>query len=162
MRQRCKVARRANGTLFRDHRDHAFFQHVFDEGDDFKPHAGSAATERNQLQRHDEAHDIFRKRFADAAAMRQDQIALERGDIARRNTDRGKLSEAGIDAVNGFVPCCDFRNASRSLFDACVKSRVDADGETLAIDCFKCFKRHAAGLQYEGHGKLPKSASRKT
>lgn len=96
---------------FRGSSGSRLFQHVFDEGDDFKPYAGCAATERNQLQRHDETHDVFRKRLADAAAMREDQIALQGGDIACRDADRGEFSEARIDAVNRLVACRDFRNA---------------------------------------------------
>ncbi|MCY1249876.1 hypothetical protein D9M72_634510 [compost metagenome] len=39
MSERCEIARSANRTLGRDHRDHAFFEHGFDEGYEFKPHA---------------------------------------------------------------------------------------------------------------------------
>ncbi len=71
-----KIAGSADGALLRNDRDHAFFQHGFDQADEFRAHTGSAATERDQLQRHDEAYDIFRQRVPDAAAMGQDQIAL--------------------------------------------------------------------------------------
>ncbi|MNL31108.1 hypothetical protein D3C87_1528790 [compost metagenome] len=69
MGKRCEIARRSDRTLFRNGRDDTLFQHVLNQPHQFQPHAGGAATERNQLQRHDQAHDIFRKRRTDAAAM---------------------------------------------------------------------------------------------
>ncbi len=39
-------------------------------------------------------------RLAHAAAMRQDQVALQRGGILRRDLDRGEFAKAGIDAVD--------------------------------------------------------------
>ena len=63
-----------------------FVEHAFDQADDFEPDAGRAAAKRNEFQRHDQADDVFSQRLADAAAMRQDEIALQGGDIGRRRS----------------------------------------------------------------------------
>jgi hypothetical protein len=64
--------------------------------------------------------------------MRQDQIALERGDIGRRDLDRGEFAEAGIDAVDRLVAGGDFRNARGCLFDAGVERRGRDGWSTFA------------------------------
>ncbi|MCY1553301.1 hypothetical protein D9M68_897710 [compost metagenome] len=76
MGQRRQIPRRANRALFGDHRNDAVLQHVFDQGDQFHPYARRATPKRQELQRHDQAHDAFRQRRTDAAAVRQDQVAL--------------------------------------------------------------------------------------
>jgi hypothetical protein len=46
-------------------------------------HARGAAPEREQLERHHQPHVAAGQRLADAAAMRQDQVALQRGRVLR-------------------------------------------------------------------------------
>ncbi len=161
MSERCEIARSTNRTLGRDHWYHAFFKHGLDECNEFEPHARCTTAKRNEFQRHDEAHDVFAQRFTHATAMRQDQIALKCCHVFGSNTDRGKLTKAGIDAINRCIARGDFGDACRCLFNALMKGRINAGGEIAAIDLFKYAKRNAAGTKNEGHGKLHKSASRK-
>ena len=55
---------------------------------------------------------------ANAAAMREDQIALQGRDVGRVDLDRGEFAEAGVDAVDGRVAGGDFGDAGGSLEDA--------------------------------------------
>ncbi len=134
----------ADGALFRNDRDHAFFQHGFDQADEFRAHTGSAAAERDQLQRHDHAHDIFRQRVTDAAAMGQDEIALQRSDIRRIDPDRGKFAEPGIDAIDRRIPGGDFGNSFRCRFDAGMKGRIELCRRAMPVDRLESGKRHCA------------------
>jgi hypothetical protein len=89
MGEGCEIAGGADGALFRDQRHDALFQHGLDQPYQLQPHARSAAPERDQLQRHDQAHDVFRQGSADAAAMRQDEVALQGGGVGGVDLDRG-------------------------------------------------------------------------
>ena len=87
MGKRRKVARGTDRPLCRDHRQDALGQHAFDQGDQRGPHPRRAAAQRQKLQRQDQPHDAVVQRIADAAAMRQDQVALKRCHIAPVDAD---------------------------------------------------------------------------
>jgi hypothetical protein len=65
---------------------------------------------------------------AGAGRVRQHDVALERGEIGRRNVDRGELSEAGVDAVDGspLATIADTAAAERSIAGRQFRSRVGA------------------------------------
>ena len=56
VRERREIARRADRALLRHHRDHAAVEHLLHEGERFGPHAGRAAREARELQRHHQPH----------------------------------------------------------------------------------------------------------
>jgi hypothetical protein len=57
--ERGEVAGGADRAFFRDDRNDPFSEHAFDEFDQLAADAGSATAERQEFQRHDEAHDVF-------------------------------------------------------------------------------------------------------
>ncbi len=87
-----EVARGADGALRGDDGRDARGQHLFQQGHDLPPHAGGAAAEGEELQRHHQAGDRAGHRIAHAAAMRQDQVALQGGGVLRAAI----LSEASL------------------------------------------------------------------
>ncbi len=140
MGKRCKIAGGADRALFRDDRNDAARHHRFDQPHNVEPDAGGTTAERNELQRHDETHDIFRQRLADAAAMGKDEIALECGDIGAVDLDRGKFAEAGIDAVNRRIAGSDLGNAFRRLEDPRIKRRIEFCRNAGPVDGGKILK----------------------
>ena len=107
--------------------------------------AGCATTERDQLQRHDQADDVFSQRLADAAAMREDQIALQGGDIGGVDLDARQFAEAGIDAVDRRVAGGDLGDAGGSLLDALVERGVKPGRFAGPVDGFEGRKRTEPG-----------------
>lgn len=134
MRQRRQIAGSAHGTFLGNDRNDALDQHRFDKADQFRAHARSAAAERDQLQGHDQADNVFRQRVADTAAMRQDQIALERPHIGGVDADRSKLAEPGVDAIDRRAAGCDFGDARSCGCNPLVKRCIEPDRRALPID----------------------------
>ncbi len=56
VRERREIAGGADRPLARDHRDHGARQHGFEHGERARPHAGGAAAEARELERHHQAH----------------------------------------------------------------------------------------------------------
>lgn len=156
MGQRREIAGSADRTLFGNDGNDTFLKHGFDQPHQFQPHAGSAAAERNQLQRHDQPHDIFRKRCADPAAMRQDEIALQRRHIGRVDLDGGKFAETGIDAVDRRIAGSNLRDAGCCLFNAGIEAAVELCRTVFPVYGGKLGKRHGAWMKgdgFYGHGE---------
>jgi hypothetical protein len=108
--------------------------------------------QRNQFQRHDQADDVLRQRRANAAAMRQDQVALQGGHVLRRDAHRGEFSEAGIDAVDRVAACCDLADPlCRALGNAGPKTCRRARRDIGAVDRFQIGQRNRAGVKRDGH-----------
>ncbi|MCY1515889.1 hypothetical protein D9M68_504930 [compost metagenome] len=146
MGERGEVAGSTNRALLGNDRDYALFEHGFDQTHEFETDAGGAATERNELQRQDQTHDVFGKRLAHAAAMRQDQIALKRRDIGAVDLDRGEFAEAGVDAVDRGIAGDDFGDAAGRLLDSGVKGRVQTSRLSGPVDGFEVAKGHGARM----------------
>ena len=100
MRQRRQIAGRAHRSLLRHQRINAARQHGLQLLDDFAANARRAAPQRDDLQRHHQAHDRFWRRRPYPAAMRYDQVSLQQRRLVRRNSLRRQFSEPGIDAVD--------------------------------------------------------------
>src|SRR5690606_27779213 len=73
VRQRREIAGGTDRALFGNDRNDAPLQHGLDERHGFGPHAGGAATHRNELQCHHQPHDFRRKGGGGGAAKRGDQ-----------------------------------------------------------------------------------------
>ena len=92
MRQRREIARRADRALFRDDRHDALRQHRLDQRDQFR---AARRTRRGRARSSFSAMTSRtisrRKRRADAAAMRQDQVALQGRDVVGGDPDRWRV-----------------------------------------------------------------------
>jgi hypothetical protein len=155
MGERGKVARCADRALFRDQRHHALFQHAFDQAHQLKPHTGSATAQRNELEGHDQAHDIFRHGSADAAAMRQDEVALQGGGVGGVDLDRGQLAEAGVDAIDRLVAGGDGGDAGRCLLDCRIEAAVEDGILAVPVDRGQIGQRYGTGMKRDGHAWFP-------
>ena len=155
MGERREIAGGADGALFRDDRDDALFEHRLDQPHQFEPHAGSAAAERDQLQRHDQADDVLRQRLADAAAMREDEVALQGRDIGGVDLDGGQFAEAGIDAVDRRIAGGDLGDAGSGLGDAGVEGGIEPGRLAGPVDGFELFQRDGARVESDGHRSSP-------
>ena len=100
MRQRRKIAARAERALLRDHRMHAAVQHGKQRFERRQADAGIAACKRVAPQQHRPAHDLARQRRAHAAGMADDQIALKRSCLLLGDKRVGKFAEAGRQTVD--------------------------------------------------------------
>src|SRR6056297_2361086 len=65
--------------------------------------ASGATPERDQFEHHHQPSRRLVQHLANAAAMRQDQVALQGLGLVGRNLDAGQFAKAGVDAVNGRV-----------------------------------------------------------
>ena len=88
---------------------------------------------------------------ADAAAMRQDEVALQGRRVGGVDPDRGEFAEAGIDAVDGCIAGRDRGNAGGGLFDGGIAGGIHPHGIIAAIDFFQRGQRHAAGGENKRH-----------
>ena len=61
---------------------------------------------------------------SDAAAMRQDQVALQSGCVLGRNLNRGEFAKAGIDPVDRIRPRDGLSNARMGAFNCGVACGV--------------------------------------
>ena len=153
--ERCEVAGRADRSLLRNERNDPARQHVLDELDDVHPHAGRAAAQRQQLQRHHQADDLLREWRADAAAMRQDQVALQGLDVVRRNADACKFAEPGVDAIDRFVAARDAADPGRRLLDAGMAGWVEANRRHLPPETLQVGDGDLSWLQDKRHSISP-------
>ncbi len=71
-----------------------------EEGHRRRPDTRGPLAQAGQLQGHHQASDRHRHRFADAGGVRQDEVPLERREVAGRDPHAGQLAEAGVDAVD--------------------------------------------------------------
>ena len=109
------------------------------------------ATQRQKLQRQDQPHDAALQRIADAAAMRQDQVALKRRHIAPVDADRGELAEAGVDAIDRLIPGDDAGDAVGGAGNPGMGRGVEGNGGAVPVDVLKIGERGLAGGQGAGH-----------
>ena len=82
-----------------------------------KRDARRAAAERQQLQHHHQPGGGAVQRLTDAAAMGQDQIALQCCRVFRCDLDAGQFAEAGIDAIDSFAAARRLATRSAARFD---------------------------------------------
>ena len=118
-----------------------------EQADELQPHARRAAAERNQFQRENQPHDVFRQRRADAATVGQDQVALERPHVPGVDADARQLAEAGVHPVDREVTRRDLRDAHRPGGDGGVAGGVEPCRFAGAVHPFEHGERHAARLK---------------
>jgi hypothetical protein len=148
VRQRREVAGRADRSLCRDNRNDVVCQHGFEQRDGFWPHAGRALREAGELQRHHQPRDRNRHRFADASCMGQHDVTLQCFEVRGWNAHAGKLSEAGVDAVDRLALGNDARNRGRTRGDFRLAGRIERR-HCASIDGAPVGKCRVAGFQNE-------------
>ncbi|MGY4502988.1 hypothetical protein ACVWYH_006945 [Bradyrhizobium sp. GM24.11] len=130
VRKRREIAGGANRALLRHQRIHTSRQHRLKLLDHRAAHAGGAAPERDDFERDHQAHDRLRRRRANAAAMRDDEVALEQRGLVGRNPLRRQLSEAGVDAIDGSSSLRGLRDDRRGRIDARPECGIEHHGCT--------------------------------
>ena len=128
MRERRQIAGRAYRSLLRHQRTNAVRQHGLELLDDFAANARSAPPQRDDLQRHHQAHDRFGRGRPYPAAMRHNEVSLQQRRLVRRNSFRRQFSEPGIDAVNRRLRTRGLRNNGRCRLDARPERWIEHDG----------------------------------
>src|SRR5688572_11274288 len=100
MRQRGEVTRRADGPLRRNDGGDARSEHRLDQSNGLDTDPGGALTEAGELERHHQPDDRDRRGLPHPGGMREDDVALERGEIGALDADAGELAETGVDAID--------------------------------------------------------------
>ncbi len=119
VRQRCEIARCADRSLCRDARIDLLVGQGQQRLNHFPADAGIALRKRCRFHYQNQPHNLIAQGFAGAGAMRQDQVALEFGQLVVVDTDAGELAEAGIDRVD--------RPAGRNQMRDRCKAGIDRD-----------------------------------
>ena len=101
MRQRGKVAARAQRSFGGNPRRHLSVQHLDQQTRDLRPDARVATGEHVGAEQHHRADDLDGQRLTDADETRQDEIARELPRLVRLDTDARERAKAGIYAVDG-------------------------------------------------------------
>ena len=78
--------------------------------------------------------DGVRQRLADAAAMRQDQVALQRRVSSAAIMTDGEFAEAGVDAIDRLVPAAAWATSAAAASIAGRRGGVRAGGQAPALD----------------------------
>ena len=126
------------------------------QGIDHGPaNARSAAPEGEQLQRDHQPRFGAGQGRADAAAMAQDQLALQRPRILGVNLAAGQFAKAGVDAVNGRLAHGRPTHQRRSRLDSRPGRRVEDQRSALPIDRLQRIEGGGAGLERD-HAAPPK------
>ena len=86
------------------------------------------AAEAEQFQHNHQPDDMARQRFAEPAAVRQDQIALQLGQPIVGDARVGEQPEAGVDAVDRVAAGDDPLDRSGGRRDALHRRVVEAGG----------------------------------
>jgi hypothetical protein len=101
MGKRCQIAGRAYRTLGGDQRQGVRLHQRQQTLHDQTPHPAMAAREADGLEHKDQPYGAPVERFAQAAAVREDQIPLKLFQPVVGDPGLGKQSEAGIHAIDG-------------------------------------------------------------
>ena len=103
MGERREIAGRRRGALAGDDRRKALAAGTREEVDRGPAHARGSLGEAGELQRHRQTNDRAGEGLADAGCVRQDEVALQGGEIDCRDAHAGELAEAGRDPVDGLA-----------------------------------------------------------
>ena len=117
MRQRRQIARGADRSLARDHRQDVPIEKPHQRFHGLEADAGSALREGIDLEQQDGANDRHIEGSPDARCMRTHDIELQRGKIGRRDALLGELAEAGIDAIDSIAGGEEARHSFRTACD---------------------------------------------
>ena len=103
VRERGEVARGADAALRRDDRHGVGVEQMLERVDDGAADPAVAAAEADQLEQDHHADGVARERVAEAAAVAEDQVALELAKLVGGDAGLGEQAEAGVDAVDGLA-----------------------------------------------------------
>ena len=109
----------------------------------------------SKFERHHQPHRRRVERLADAAAMAEDQVALQRLGVFRRNLNAGEFAKAGVDAVDGGAA---FRRRADQIgggVDGGLRSGIEGGGEGLAPETLQGGERRRSGGENQGHRAPP-------
>ncbi|OIQ68808.1 hypothetical protein GALL_495960 [mine drainage metagenome] len=150
-----EVARRADRSLGRDDGRDTARQHVLQQLDQLPPHAGRAAPEAEEFQRHHQAGGGARDCVAHAAAMRQDQVALQGGSIFWGDSQGRQLAKAGVHPVDRHVASGSSVDCGSGSLDPRTGSAVQRDGQFLAVDARQLRQGGLAGNKDKSGQRTP-------
>jgi hypothetical protein len=126
-----QIARRSHRALARDHRNKVTRQHSVEHLDGAHAHAGGAAAEARELQRHHQPHIGRPHRLADPGGVGEHDVALERGEVRGGNVHAGELAEAGVDAINRLAARDDGIDRPRARLDHRRRGGVEPHGRAV-------------------------------
>ena len=100
MGKRREVARRADRSLGRNHRQSIVLEQGEQELDGAPAHARIAERQAGRLERQDQTDHGIGQRRAQPAHVRQHEAPLQLLDLVRRDAHGRELAEAGVDAID--------------------------------------------------------------
>ena len=103
VRERGEVARGADAALRGDERHGVGVEQRHERVDHFAADPAVAAAEADQLERIIMRTVLRGKRVAEAAAVAEDEVALELAELVGGDAGLGEQAEAGVDAVDGLA-----------------------------------------------------------
>jgi hypothetical protein len=127
VRERRKIARRADGSLRRDDRRDTLVEHRYEKIDDLEAHAGVAAGKRVRAQEHGRPSRVERKRVADAARVAAHEIALERHRVFGRTRHVFQTTKACRHSIDALAGRDRFFNQIARCFDPRATLRIQDD-----------------------------------
>ena len=110
-----------------------------------RPHAGIPARQHVGPERHGGAHGASRQRLADAGGVTAEQVQLQGAQRVVRDSHVGERSEAGVDAVDGFVALGLPGDHGARRFDALTRGRGETDRSIVVSDRGDVLERRATG-----------------
>ena len=130
MGERREIAGRRRGALAGDDRRKTLPQARREEVDRGPAHPRGSLGEAGELQRHRQTNDRAGEGLADAGCVRQDEVALQGGEIDGRDAHAGELAEAGRDPVDGLAFRDDGGDRLRGCLDRAPARPVEGDVRT--------------------------------
>ena len=82
--------------------------------------------------------------------MRENQVALQAGRVARRDAGIGEFAEAGVDPIDGVIAGGGFGDERGRMIDCLARRRVKARGRAFPIERRQIVE--ADGTRNQDHG----------
>ena len=127
MGQGCEIARGADRALARDDRQRVLGQKAQEHVDGGLLHAGAAEGEAARLQDQDQPDGGVLQGRTDAAHVREDQPALQLGDVGGCDPHARQLAEARVHAIDRRLAGSRLSHQSRSGVDAGPGCRIKVE-----------------------------------
>ncbi len=159
VRERCKIPRRAHGSLGWDHRRHAARKHGLDELKRLRLNARGALRQAAEFQRHHEPRCRDRRCFSDARSVRKDDVALKLSEVCGLDPHARQFAEASVDSVDRLATGQDPLNRRCARGDGGMTGRVDGHGRALP-DRAPVGQRRFSRPKDDGHRPLQTRAWR--
>ncbi|MNY21527.1 hypothetical protein D3C86_1550820 [compost metagenome] len=147
MRERRQIARGADRTLGRNHRQHIGVGQLQQGVGNRRVHARVAARQAHGLGGQHQAHHTVRKRRARAGAVRQHEIALQLRQAFARNARVGQLTKAGIDAIDHPIFMDDALHRGLGVLHRGQRLGVQPQPQAAAMQLPQRGEVHRAGAQ---------------